>query len=289
MLKHCNPAASFPKRTIVVGGGGFVGAAVVKALRAKGTDTLAISRTDVDLLTPGSGRKLGDRIEDGDALVFVSFPAPARDLAAMQSALRMTEEFIAAMEGKQLTQVVAISSDAVYASTLSRIDETSCRQPDSCHGMAHAARELLLTQAVKAPLAILRPSLIYGSADPHNGYGPNRFRRLAEAGEPIRLSGAGEETRDHIFIEDVAELVVRSLLWRSAGSLNLVTGKSHSFAVVADILSDLMPGRVRIETQPRTQPVTHRHFGVEARIKAFPDFQPTPLALGMTHMVKEGR
>ena len=29
------------------------------------------------------------------------------------------------------------------------------------------------------PVGILRPTLVYGANDPHNGYGPNRFRRLA--------------------------------------------------------------------------------------------------------------
>jgi nucleoside-diphosphate-sugar epimerase len=37
--------------------------------------------------------------------------------------------------------------------------------------------------------------------DPHNGYGPNRFRRLAAGGEEIVLFGEGEERRDHVQVE----------------------------------------------------------------------------------------
>jgi len=54
---------------------------------------------------------------------------------------------------------------------------------------------MLLSVAGSIPLAILRPTLVYGAGDPHNGYGPNRFRRLASANQPIVLFGEGEERR----------------------------------------------------------------------------------------------
>ena len=53
-------------------------------------------------------------------------------------------------------------------------------------------------RCARRDLAILRPTLIYGAGDPHNGYGPNRFRRLAATGKPIILFGEGEERRDHV-------------------------------------------------------------------------------------------
>ena len=50
--------------------------------------------------------------------------------------------------------------------------------------------------------SILRPTLIYGEGDPHNGYGPNKFMRLAKKNEDILLFGKGEELRDHININE---------------------------------------------------------------------------------------
>ena len=46
----------------------------------------------------------------------------------------------------------------------------------------HIARELMIKQLVKSPIAVLRPTLIYGAGDPHNSYGPNRLRRMAQGG-----------------------------------------------------------------------------------------------------------
>src|SRR3546814_7607425 len=93
----------------------------------------------------------------------------------------------------------------------------------------HLAREQSLEQMVEGPWGTLRPTLIYGARDPHNGYGPNRFLRQARSGEDILLFGDGEERRDHVAVEDVAELAVRMLSRRSSGALNAATGEVASF------------------------------------------------------------
>jgi nucleoside-diphosphate-sugar epimerase len=54
--------------------------------------------------------------------------------------------------------------------------------------------------------------------DPHNGYGPNRFRRLAAAGQEIVLFGGGEERRDHVLVDDVARDASRPLSCVPSGS-----------------------------------------------------------------------
>jgi nucleoside-diphosphate-sugar epimerase len=86
------------------------------------------------------------------------------------------------------------------------ISESSCAEPGSLHGAMHLTREVMLRSEFSGPLAFVRPTLTYGIDDPHNGYGPNRFRRLAAAGKDLTLFGEGEEQRDHIAVADIAEL-----------------------------------------------------------------------------------
>ena len=100
----------------------------------------------------------------------------------------------------------------------------------------HAAHDA--QAAARDPAA----DLIYGAKDPHNGYGPNRFRRLAAKGEAITLFGEGEEKRDHVHIADVAALVSAALHHRSTGMLNIATGKSTSFREVAEMIVALSAG-----------------------------------------------
>ena len=54
---------------------------------------------------------------------------------------------------------------------------------------------------------ILRPTLIYGLEDTHNGYGPNQFLKKVKQKKVIKLFGKGEERRDHVFIDDVTKII----------------------------------------------------------------------------------
>jgi nucleoside-diphosphate-sugar epimerase len=148
----------------------------------------------------------------------------------------------------------------------------------------HLAREIAFRNAVKAPLATLRPTLLYGAGDPHNGYGPNRFRRLAEAGEDIVLFGAGEERRDHVLIDDLAEVVLRVLMRRSVGPLNVATGNVYSFRAIADLIAGASPTAVAVKDSARSGPMPHngyRPFDIAAMRQAFPDFAYVTLPEGL--------
>ena len=206
MLEHQNSSPQKPARVVIIGAGGFVGGAIAGELAGEQVPLHGVTRKDIDLLADGAGKRLAAALRPDDAVVFVSALAPARNSAALMQNLVMAEQVIGALAAQPVAHLVYISSDSVYADDANPVTERSCRQPSTLHGMMHAARELMLQAEVKAPLAILRPSLLYGVRDPHNGYGPNRFRRLAEKGETITLFGEGEERRDHVYIEDIARL-----------------------------------------------------------------------------------
>lgn len=281
MLQHMNEKLVPPRRAVVIGAGGFVGGAIASALQRDGVQTLNLTRKEVDLLSGDAVATLSGLLRADDALVFVSAVAPARNSTQLIQNLRMAEVVGLAIVARPVSHVVYISSDAVYADDANPVVEESCCQPSSMHGMMHAARELMLRTEIKAPLAILRPSLLYGARDPHNGYGPNRFRRLAAKGERITLFGDGEEMRDHIYIEDVGKLVALVLAHRSAGTLNVATGVSTSFRRIAEMIAGRASTRVDVVGTPRQNPITHRHFDITAGLKAFPQFRYTPLAAGL--------
>jgi nucleoside-diphosphate-sugar epimerase len=172
----------------------------------------------------------------------------------------------------------------VYADDANPVNESSYTAPSTLHGMMHAARELMLRGSTAVPVAMLRPTLIYGANDPHNGYGPNRFRRQAEKGEPVTIFGEGEERRDHILVDDVAALVELILAHRSRGALNAVTGVSTSFGDIAHMVAAQFGNRVPVKSVPRPGPrphLLHRFFDITDSLKAFPNFRYTSLADGL--------
>ena len=138
---------------------------------------------------------------------------------------------------------------------------------------AIAVWEKLLATGFDGPFAILRPTLLYGLDDPHNGYGPNRFRRLAASGEDIVLFGEGEERRDHVHVEDMGEVVARVVLHGSTGILNVASGEVASFRDLAELTAGQFTPRVKVRGSPRSGPMPHngyRGFDTAALKEAFP-------------------
>src|SRR5262249_4462200 len=152
-------------------------------------------------------------------------------------------------------------SDAIYGDADTPLDEASAAAPSSLHGVMHLAREVVLKDAAgPAPFASLRPTLIYGEADPHDGSGPNRFPRPAAGGRGSVLFGEGEERRDHVLIDDVAELALRILMHRSRGVLNAATGTVVSFREAAERIAALAPVSIAITSSPRSGPMPHNGY-----------------------------
>jgi UDP-glucose 4-epimerase len=288
MLEHSTSVRRTPSRVVVIGAGGFVGSAICARLAADKVPVLALTRNELDLLKPEAAAALQRLLRKDDSVVFVSALAPTRNNAMLIDNLRMAEAVCAALAAQPVAHLAYISSDAVYSDDANPVTERSCQQPSSLHGVMHLAREIMLRAALKLPLAILRPTLIYGAKDPHNGYGPNRFRRLAAKGEAITLFGEGEEKRDHILVDDVAALASAALHHRSKGVLNIATGRSASFREVAEMVVALSPRPVEIRGTPRQNPITHRHFDITDCLKAFPEFHYVPLRDGLARAAKEG-
>lgn len=292
MLIHGNTAPMPPARVVVLGAGGFVGNAIAGRLERDRTEVLRLGRLEVDLLAADAAERLAERLRPDDVFVAVSALAPCRNPEMLRDNMIMAAAMVRAAASIPLAQVVNVSSDAVYADAPIPLREDSARAPESLHGAMHLARELMFAAEVKAPLATLRPTLIYGAADPHNGYGPNRFRRLAAAGEPITLFGNGEERRDHVLIEDVAELAARVIYRRSSGTLNVATGSVASFRDIAEMVAGLSGRTVEIRPTSRSGPMPHngyRPFDPAACRAAFPDFRYVPLSEGLARVHAEAR
>jgi nucleoside-diphosphate-sugar epimerase len=202
----------------------------------------------------------------------------------------MGEAVCAALRDRPVAHIIYISSDAVYKDSAEPISESSCAEPGSLHGAMHLTREVMLRSEFSGPLAFVRPTLTYGIDDPHNGYGPNRFRRLAAEGKDLTLFGEGEEQRDHIAVADIAELVLRIVLHRSTGIVNAVTGEVASFRTLAEFIAAQFTPPVAIKGSPRSGPMPHnglRPFAPSAALTAFPGFTFTPWRKGIAAMCAE--
>lgn len=284
MLTHLNSIKKKPKRLVVIGSNGFIGGAVLEKCFLHEINSVGISRNDVNLLAENASHKLASYLQEGDTIVAAAAIAPCKSASTLVHNIIICNTIIEAIQNVPCAHFINISSDAVFADSLALLDESSPKAVSNFHGLMHISREFIFSSMINAPIAHLRPTLVYGAKDPHNGYGPNKFRRCANAGEKIVLFGNGEELRDHIYIEDVSEIIMEVINLKSYGSLNIATGQLSSFFDIAQMVLSLCMSKSSIEKIKRVGPVPHngyRAFDISACKNAFPDFRFTKLSKGL--------
>jgi UDP-glucose 4-epimerase len=276
------------KRIIVIGKSGFVGSELFLSLAAINAEVIGIGREDVDLTSPLSVIYFADIVRDSDIVVFASGDVPVKSLEQFENNLSMLRNFLDGIKGKKLSQLIYISSDAVFADSLQPLRENSRRGAENLHGLMHMVREVALENSdFMEVLCILRPTTIYGARDPHNSYGPCSFMRLAKHEEDIVLFGKGEEERDYVHISDVAAIVTRIIQKHTKGALNLASGEVHSFFEIAALTQDIVKSKSLVASKPRSGPIPHngyRPFDITNLKLAFPEFLPVPLKEGLNSM-----
>jgi UDP-glucose 4-epimerase len=289
MITHAHAEPRKPARVVLLGASGFIAGALAGRLRSQGVAVLPLGRPVLDLTSPEAVAVLSGALRGDDAVVVLAALTPdkGRDGATLLKNLAMMNHACTALEKTGCAHLVYFSSDAVYGSGPARVDEDTPAAPEDLYGAMHLAREMMTRAVPKAPVLILRPTLVYGTQDTHNAYGPNRFRRTAQKDGRIQLFGGGEETRDHIHVDDVAALAVRCLMRRSTGTLNVATGRSVSFAMLAEMVARQFPKPPEIVKTPRASPVTHRHYDIINLVKAFPDHKFIALEEGIARCQRE--
>jgi len=281
-------------RVVILGARGFVARALADALSAAHVPVRAISRHEIDLLNGDAVERLAAAIGPDDTVVMPAALTPdrGRDVATLMKNLKMAETVCQALTRAACAHLVYVSSDAVYPNSPDPITEETPCSPTDLYALMHTAREQMLGHVARErglPYCILRPCAIYGASDTHNSYGPNRFVRTAMAEQKIRLFGAGEEERDHIYIDDVVTVIIHAVRQRTTGIVNVVTGSAMSFRAIADLVGARVGGRVAIESAARTGPVTHRHFNPARLRQVAPDIAMTSFDDGIARIIETMR
>lgn len=279
-------------KTVVLGAAGFVGRAVMSALAARDIPALGISSLEMDLRDENTASALAAAIAPDDVFIFLAALTPrfGRGTDVFLQNLRIGQTACRALRESRPAHAIYFGTDAVYPFSQTPTDESSLCVVDELYGGAHRVRELMFLEVMgESRLTIARPSMIYGAGDPHNAYGPNRFVRQALASTTIELFGEGEELRDHIAVEDVADLVCAAIALRPPGPVNLATGTSVTYAALAELIAELTSNGTRVVFGARKQPVTHRRYDVRRRAKLFPGLAPGSLRDRLPAMIAELR
>lgn len=276
-------------RIVILGKKSFIGHAANQLLIGNNFETLVLGREDIDLAQSDAWLKLRKFLRAGDIVIGAAAIAPCKDLQMFEANLRIVDTICKAIDTSEIDFFLNISSDAVYPDLDKPINEDCTISPTSLHGAMHLSREIAINSIRSFGVCHLRPTLVYGPGDTHNGYGPNLFVSKANANQNIPVFGKGEERRDHIFIGDLAQIILRVIRTKYSGTLNAVTGTLHSFKDVAKTVVDLTEHSIGIEYLNRSQPIPHdgyREFDNSKLVSLFPDLVFTSLRSGIIASMK---
>jgi nucleoside-diphosphate-sugar epimerase len=289
MLAHTFTQPVPPKRVVILGATGVIGRALTSHLKERGVPVVPVGSHDLDLLRDDASEQLAERLLPDDAVVVLAcIPLRrGRDQTTMAKNVQMGIHVCEALARRPVVHVLYMSSDAVYPRSVEDVAESSPTGPSDPYSAMHLERERMFLGLAHCPVAVLRSTQICSPHDTHDAYGPSRFIRTARQENRIVLFGGGEETRDHIMVEDVAAVIHGCLSHRSRGLLNVATGRSLSFAEVARLVADQCDPKPRIEHAPRQMPITHRRFDIAALNRAFPGLSFTTLEDGLARVIRQ--
>jgi UDP-glucose 4-epimerase len=220
-------------RTILVtGGAGFVGSSVARLLADRGDrvrilDDLSIGRAEYLEGVPHEliQAQLADNgsvalaVESADAVVHLAARAGIPDsvadpLGTFEVNVRQLLGVLDAARLAGVPRFVFASSNAAAGDHEPPADESDLPHPVSPYGASKLAGEAYC-QAYAATYGMAACSLRFS-----NAYGPRSLHkksvvaawvRAALAGDPVIIHGDGEQTRDFVYVDDLARAVLAAL------------------------------------------------------------------------------
>jgi UDP-glucose 4-epimerase len=268
-------------RAIVTGGAGFIGSHVVDALVARG-DEVAV----VDSLVHGTKDNVSDRAE----LHVRDIRAPLADLfvevrpeavfhLAAQVDVRVsvdqpvedaetnvigTVRILEAARPHGAQVVFASTGGAIYGECEEAAREDSPTEPLSPYGTAKLAAEEYLrsyNRLYGTRHIALRYGNVYGPRqDPHGEAGVVAiFLGSLAGGEQVRIFGDGAQTRDYVYVGDVARATT-STVGQDHGVFNVGTGRETSVVDLYQLCALVAGSSVPAEHAPARLGELQRSF-----------------------------
>jgi UDP-glucose 4-epimerase len=254
-------------KVLVTGGAGFIGSHVVDRLRAQG---IAPRILDVRR-SPHHPSKVEHAVADlldidaveaamkgCDAVIHLAASADvdevARDPAHAEAVnARGTLNVLEAARRAGVKRIVYASTIWVYGNKTGTVsEEDPVELPDHLYTATKLAGEMYCRSYAALyglQCTVLRFGIPYGPRARPAGVIP-LFVTKALAGEPLTIAGEGLQSRRFVYVEDLADGVVRGLSAHATGrTYNLVGDESVTIRGIADTVRDLV-GELRVVHTP---------------------------------------
>jgi UDP-glucose 4-epimerase len=304
-------------KVLVTGGAGFIGSHVVELLLARGhavrvlddlstgrRDNLPAGRAGLTFMqgSVADGQVVDRAMQGMEAVIHLAAVASvqasiADPIGTHQTNLVGTLNLLEAARREKVVRFVYASSAAVYGDAADLpVSEESRLQPLSPYAIDKLSGEYYLAQyhrlyAIEG--LCLRFFNVYGPRqDPSSPYSGviSVFTDRAAAGKPLTIFGDGLQTRDFVYVGDLAELVVRSLSVpvTSPVTLNIGTGRPTSLLELLETLEGLLGRAIERRFEPPRAGDIRHSLADDGRLRrVLGEATWTPLHVGLKRLIQE--
>lgn len=303
-------------RVLVTGGAGFIGSHSVEALLATGAEVVVFDNFSAGKRTnlPGNAPRLS--ILEGDIR---ERPAVARAVAGATHVLHLAAQvsvqssvedppnscaqnvlgFVNVLEAARragVKRVAYASSAAVYGAPRELpLTEASPTGPISPYGLEKLVDEqyaALFGRLYGLATLGLRYFNVYGPRqDPRSQYAGviSKFAAAIAAGGALTIFGDGGQTRDFVFVGDIARANVAALAGTATGIANVGTGSSVTLLELVDALERVAGRRAeRRFAAPVAGDIRESAMTPARMIEIVGNLSPTPLDAGLKALLAAG-
>ncbi len=296
---------------LVTGGAGFVGTFTKNALMKEGHTPILVdnfltgSESNVntedviiqsDILDPS----LPERLQpyEIDAIIHLaaqtSVPSSVADpLNDMRMNIEGTVRMLELAKALDVKKFVFASTAAIYGDNENApLKEGEHFQPTAPYGISKATCEMYIANFCETHsigYSILRYSNIYGPKQTKDGEGGviKIFLDKLLSGQPVSIYGDGNQTRDFIFVEDVARANTAALLCKD-GIFNVSTNEEITVNELYRVMAKEMGSSLEpVYGEPREGDI-YRSCLDNRKFMALVNWKPeVPLAEGIQETVKQ--
>jgi UDP-glucose 4-epimerase len=255
-------------KVLVTGGSGFIGTHVIEELQKRGHEVKVFDRRvpkakEVEWLD-GDLRWAGDcdrAVRGTDAILHLAARISVDESLEyiwhyFNDNLMSTVNLFMAAAKHKVNHILFTSSCEVYGETTTSgaTEEAPCNPTSPYAASKYGAERAALTFKRVHPelrLAVLRPFNTFGEWQKPYRAGAVIPTFILEAlkSKALRIHGDGEQTRDFVYVKDIAKAHVDVLEKGREGIFNIATGHARSINSVAERIVELV-GKGRIEHVP---------------------------------------